>query len=678
MLTRLDANNYTVVSGQQALSCDLSAAKCDKVSAPEGVDPTSVPSPNGKYAVFSRDFNLWLRDNVSGEERALTTDGERSWGYGKTPESSAHEITMRRYGVKNPVGILWSPDGSKFISYQLDERHVPEMHLVQSIPEDGSYRPKLHSYHFDLVGDQPSLAKYFIYDIEKGTRTELDYPALPSTLMPALAKGHITWSADGQQLYMLDEQSDNGFLKFSFVDSSTGQVRMLIEERSETVIFANAQFSSQPNVRVLENGDVIWFSEKSGWGHLYLLDGKTGEEKYALTSGDWLVRDILYVNEAAGELLVSGSGENKSEDVLFNKLYRVKLDGSGKKLLTPEAGHHNLKSYSALMARWGDYMPHVISPSGKYFVDYLTYPDQVGSWTLRDSNGKAIVELAKEDVSQLPEFTKPESFTVKSADGKYDLYGVILKPRDFDNNKRYPVIEFYYPGPQMAWAPKAFVSAFPPGSLAGDAQALAQLGFVVVMMDGRGTPWRSKAFMDLSYNNMDKVGYMEDHVNGIKELAKTRPWMDIDRVGMFGSSGGGFATAHALMDYPDFYKVGVSSAGNHEQRSYIRTWGEIFHGKLDKVDYDKVFVGKNAANLKGKLLLAHGEMDENVHPAMTMRVADALIKAGKQFDMLMMPNVEHLIMGKPYFQRLTQRYFLEHLMGAELPHDVDMGLSTEQ
>jgi len=308
----------------------------------------------------------------------------------------------------------------------------------------------------------------------------------------------------------------------------------------------------------------------------------------------------------------------------------------------------------------------------------VTFPDKAGSWTLRNKSGEAIVELAKEDVSQLPAFETPEAFSVKSADGKYDLYGVLLKPHNFDANNRYPIVEFYYPGPQAIWSPKAFASALPRGSLNGDGQALAQLGFVVVMMDGRGTPLRSKAFLDLSYGNMDKVGYMEDHVNGIKELAKTRPWMDINRVGIFGSSGGGFATAHALMDYPDFYKVGVSSAGNHEQRSYIRLWGESFHGKLDKVDYDKVFVGKNAANLKGKLLLAHGEMDDNVHPAMTMRVADALIKAGKQFDMLMMPNVEHGISGKPYFQRLTQRYFLEHLMGAELPHDVDMGLSTGQ
>ena len=669
-LTRVDALSYLVVSGQRSFNCDLNARKCDEVPAREGVDPTALPSPDGKHTLVSRDFNLWLKDNEHGEERALTNDGERSWSYGKTPESSTTEVTMRRRGMKQPVAALWSPNGSKFVSYRLDERHVPELHLVQSVPEDGSYRPKLHSYHYDVLGDKPSLAKYFIYDVEQSRRIEIDYPELPSTFMTALAKGHISWSPDSKQIYLIDEQSSEGFLKFSFVDGATGKVRTLIDERSDTLVFPNARFGFPPNVRVLSDGDVIWYSEKSGWGHLYLIDGSTGEEKQALTSGDWLVRDILHFDEDAGELLVSGSGDNKQEDALFSKLYRVKLDGSPKELLTREPGNHHLipPNQSMLQA------PRMVAPSGEFFVDYVTYPDRLGYWTLRDRNGNAVAELAEEDASQLPAFERPEAFSVKSADGKYDLFGVLLKPPGFDDVKRYPIVEFYYPGPQTAWAPKSMTSTFPAGALVGDAQALAQLGFVVVIMDGRGTPGRSKAFLDLSFDNMEKAGYMEDHVNGIRTLAKTRPWMDIDRVGVFGSSGGGFATAHALMNYPDFYKVGVSSAGNHEMRAYVRLWGETFHGKLEAADYDKVFAGNSAARLQGKLLLAHGEMDDNVHPAMTLRLADALIKAGKRFDMLIMPNVEHRIMRNPYFQRATQNYFLEHLMGVDLPSDVDMVL----
>jgi dipeptidyl aminopeptidase/acylaminoacyl peptidase len=681
-LSRIDNNNYVVNVRNKNLDCDLVAIQCDTIPTPEATDPTSNVSPDGNYTLFSRDYNLWLKENSTGEESAITSNGQRNWAYGKSPESSTSEITKRRYGVRLPVGALWSPKGKKFISYQLDERHLSELALVQALPEDGSFRPKLHTYLYDLVGDKPSLAKLFIYDVEQNTRIELNYSALPSTLSVPLIRDYIKWSKDGKQIYLLDAQMDNQLMKLIRVNPNSGKTQTLIEEKGNGVVLPNAQLSNPPNVRILDNGDIIWYSERSGWGHLYLYDGKTGELKNAITSGEWLVRDIIFVDEKSREIWVSGSGREKVEDIYFRKLYRAHLDGSKIELLTKEKGDHNLwpdlnPKLAAMMGIPPSLLkPPIVSSSGDYFVDLVTYPDKEGNWKLRNRNGEQVVELASVDYSLLPPFEKPETFTVRSADNQYDLHGVLLKPINFDPKKKYPIIEYIYPGPQAAVVPKTLGGGFSifGGNALGLNQSLAQLGFVVYMIDGRGTTFRSKNFLDYSYGRLETAGTLEDHVHGLKTLAKNRPWLDLERVGIYGSSGGGFATGHALLDFPDFYKVGVSSAGNHDLRSYIRLWGETYHGKPNEVDYEKVFSGNNAKNLKGKLLLAHGDMDDNVHPANTTRLVDALIKANKQFDMLIMPNVAHGILVEPYFQRITQNYFLKHLMGADLPSEVNLNL----
>lgn len=679
-LTRIHQNTYNVISGDKTLLCDLTVGSCTE-QQPETEEPTATPSPDGKYTLFIHDYNLWLKHNENGDERALTTDGVRGWSYGRPPESSTKEITMRREGKQLPAAALWSPDGSRFISYRLDERHVPELALVQAIPEDGSFRPKLHTYHYDLVGEKPAQAKFFIYDVKSGARTELNYRALPSPLKVPLTMGHFWWSNNGSKLYMLDSPLSQPFMKLLEVNPKTGGVQLLLEESTDTTYFPSAFFIAPPSVKVLSNGDIVWFSERSDWGHLYLYDGTTGKLKNAITSGNWLVRDIQYIDEDTGYLYFSASGREPGEDIYYRHLYRVKLDGTGLELLTPEPGDHDFPAVNNPAVAAIDGTPATllgtprISPNGKYVVDHFSTESTPGRWLLRRNDGSLIAKLEDEDPSPLPPFTPPERFVVKSADGKYKLYGMLSKPANFDPAKTYPVIDHIYPGPQSTKAPKVFASGgMRGGAIFGDSQALADLGFVVIQVDGRGGTLRSKPFRDVSYRHMEKAGMLEDHISALRQLAKTRPWLDLDRVGIFGTSGGGFATGHALIDHPDVFKVGVASVGNHDQRSYLSVWGETYHGPANSTDYEKVFAGNNANRFKGKLLLAYGEMDDNVHPANTLRLADALIKANKQFDMLVMPNVNHGIAGTAYFRRITQNYFLKHLMGAQLPSESDIVL----
>ncbi len=681
-LTRLDRDRYEVAANGKTLHCDLSAKTCDE-QRKAGEDPTAMPAPNRRYAVFSRDYNLWLRDTSSGQERALISDGVRGWSYGRLPESSVSEVSRRRSGDLRAVGALWSPDGRRFVSYRLDERHVSELALVQNVPEDGSFRPKLHTYRYELVGEKPSEAAYFIYDVEQNKRIDVSYRAVPATLQVTLSKGYLWWSADGSKLYLVDSPATEPFVRLVEIDPDTGAARLMMEERADTTYFPNAFFAGTPSIFVLRNGDVIWFSERSGWGHLYRYDGRTGKLKNAVTRGEWLVRDVQRIDERTGCIYLSGSGRERGEDIYNRHLYRVNLDGTGLQLLTPDAGDHDfpaiLPDDVAAMNSFslGTAQTRRISPNGAYLIDHFSTVTAPGHWILRRRDGSVVARLEDEDASPLPPYTPPEPFVVKSADGRYDLYGLLLKPAGFDPDKRYPVVDHIYPGPQVIKAPKTFAGggvAFGGSAIFGADQALADLGFVVFQVDGRGGTFRSKAFRDLSYRHMEKAGMLEDHIEALRQLAKSRPWLDMDRVGIFGTSGGGFATAHALIEYPELFKVGISSAGNHEQRAYIRMWGETYHGPPDSTDYAQVFAGKDVSRFKGKLLLAYGDMDDNVHPANTLRLADALIKGNKQFDMLVMPNVNHGIADVPYFQRVTQNYFLKHLMGAELPGDSDVAL----
>ncbi|HUA26984.1 MAG TPA: DPP IV N-terminal domain-containing protein [Steroidobacteraceae bacterium] len=675
-ITRISGDIYTLTSAGKTVVCDLANREAKKQEAADQSDPMPSRAPRGGFEVRLRDHNLWIR-GPDGNEKAVTTDGIAHYGYGCMPESCAVAIYLRRMGVNLFPALAWSPDGKRFVYHRLDERHVEEMFLLQAVPDDGSFRPRLHSYRYDIVGERGAFTEHFIYDIETGKSTPIEYRPISASLVSAMHHSRVWWDPAGDRVYLIDISTRGKHIRLVQADGKSGSARVLIEESVHGSILPSWSWQVPPTTRTLRNGDVIWFSERSGWGHFYLYDGKSGALKSAITTGEWLARDVLHVDEEGGYLYFTGSGREAGDNVYSVKAYRARLDGSGVELLTPEPGMHVFFLAPPNLAGGESEGVPSFAPGGKCFIDRMGGVDALATWVLRAANGRKIAELAREDASPLPPFTMPESFTVKSADGKWDLHGVLLKPANFDPAKSYPVVEHIYPGPQTMRMPGSFSGAtfgsaiFGP-AIFGDAQALADLGFIVFLFDGRGNMGRSKPFRDLSYHHMETAGSLEDHVFALKQLAKDRPYLDLDRVGIFGTSGGGFATGQALTQFPDFYKVGVASAGNHENRINIAKWSETYHGLAGEVDYDKVFAGKHASQLKGRLLLAHGEMDDNAHPAGTMRMADAFIKAGKQFDMLIMPGVHHAIMWDPYFRRVQQNYFLKHLMNAALPDEPNL------
>ena len=403
-----------------------------------------------------------------------------------------------------------------------------------------------------------------------------------------------------------------------------------------------------------DSNEVIWFSERSNWGHLYLYDLETGEMKHQITSGEGNVVRVLRVDEETRQIYFLGVGLEAGRDPYFIHFYRVGFDGGDITLLTPENANHNIS----------------LSPSGSYFVDSFSTPDTPPVAVLRNAEGNQIIELEEADISALlaTGWQPPQPVIVKARDGETDLYGLMFKPTHLDPGKKYPIINGIYPGPQTGSVGSRNFSA-----ARGDSQAIAELGFIVVRLDGMGTPWRSKSFHDAYYGDMGD-NTLPDQVTGMRQLADRYPWIDIDRAGIYGHSGGGFATSGAMFHYPDFFKVGVSQAGNHDNRVYEDDWGEKWQGLLRRdPDGESNYMSQAnqnfARNLKGKLLLAHGTMDSNVPFYSTLLVVDALIESNKDCDLILFPNRGHGFGNEPYMMRRRWDYFVEHLLGAEPPDD---------
>jgi dipeptidyl-peptidase-4 len=647
---------------------DLATYACARQEAPKESPEGESLSPDGRWAAFVKDHNLFVKPAAGGEEIQITTDGEAYYDYGSEAEQSTSAVTDRLSEKKQPPVLIWSPDSKKILTHRLDQRKVEPLYLLQSVPPQG-FRPILHSYRYALVGDKNlPLAELMVFDVEKKTKTVLKTdPYLVLFVSPITTK-RAWWSEDSRKVYFIEEERALKAVRLKAADALTGETRLMIEEKGATYVELNLLSGGAPDVRVLGSGaEVIWFSERDGWGHLYLYDGKTGALKNQITQGPWVVRDILRVDEKNRWVYFTGGGREKGRGPYYQHLYRVKLDGSGLKLLTPEDADHCVADISETATAF-ELLPR-LSPSGRYFVDTCSRMDLAPVTLLRDADGRLVRELERADIEPLlaTGWKWPERFTVKARDGTTDLYGVIYKPSNFGPAKKYPVIDGIYPGPQITRTPKSFGTD--PLSIYDFCRdiSLAELGFIVVNIDGLGTPFRSKAFHDFGYGKMEEAGGLEDHIAGIQQLAAGRPYMDISRVGIYGHSGGGFASTHAILAYPDFYKVAVSSAGNHDQRSYLACWGEQYQGLLQGDNYKAQANAGLAANLKGKLLLVHGDMDDNVHPGMTIRVVDALIKANKDFDLLILPNRNHSFGLDPYFTRRKWDYFVKNLLGAEPP-----------
>lgn len=615
------------------------------VTGMSGPPPASM-SPDGSKAVYICDWNLWVRDVATGQERQLTTDGMKDFGYATTNAG---------WTTSAAPSLSWSPDGKRIATQQQDERKVGEMYLVET-PVNGGH-PVLRAWKYPLVGDPDvAMISRVVIDVETGKVTRLlmapDFHRAMSE--DTLDMGEYLWSADGTRLGFVSTDRFHKWSTAKLADTITGEVRTLFTETEKTHVQTRVQW------RILwDTREVIWYSQRDGYAQLYLYDLDSGQLKNKITDGPGMVTSIARLDPATRTLWFNAVGKEQGQDPYFSHLYKVGLDGRNMVSLTPDNGTHTAE----------------LSPDGKYVIDTFSQPDVAPETTLRDgTTGALIMPLEKADISKLVAtgWKPPMPIKMKAADGKTDIYGVLFRPTNFDPSRKYPIINQAYPGPQSgSVGSRAFSAA------RGDRQALAELGFVVVSIDGMGTPNRSKAFTDAYYGAMGRHNTIPDQIAGMKELAKRFPWIDIERTAMWGHSGGGFITADALLRAPfnDFFKVGIAESGNHDQRQYEDDWGERYQGPLVKNpdgtdNYTIEATQTHAAGLKGRLFLIHGGMDNNVPPYNTYLVADALIKANKEFDLLIIPNAGHGF-GAASNYVMVQRwnYFVRHLLDAEPPRN---------
>ena len=628
--------------------CDLMAYSCAWASpelAPVGSG--EVVSPDGRTVVFIRDHDLWARDRASGEETRLTSDGVEDYGYGT---NNAGWVRRDRPVVK------WSPDSRKIATFQHDARGVGMMYLTTT--KVG--HPELDAWRYPLPEDTVIFrVERVVLDLDRPgevVRLQMEPDQHRSTCSDHIEcggeLGDLEWSADGRSFAFVSTSRDHKSAKVRIADARTGEVREVFEEVEETF------YESQSGWRYLSaSNEILWFSQRDNWGNLFLYDAGAGALKRQVTTGDWNVLDIRDVDEENRTVTFIGN-EREPGDPYFEYLYRVGLDGGSVTLLTPDSANHEIS----------------ISPDGDHFVDSYSTPVVPPVTVLRDREGRVVMTLEEADISPLEAtgWQPPMPFSVKARDGETDLHGLLFRPLDFDPSRKYPVVNYLYPGPQSgSVGSRSFRASH------RDLQSIAELGFVVIELDAMGTPKRSKAFHEAYYGNMGDNG-LPDQMAGIRQLAERHPWIDLDRVGIYGHSGGGFAAAGAIMRYPDFYHVAVSQAGNHDNRNYEDDWGEKWQGLLEvypdgTTNYDNQANQLLADNLRGKLLIAHGTMDTNVPHSNTMLVVDALIAANKDFDLLLLPNRGHGFGNEPYMMRRRWDYFVRHLLRAEPPRGYEIG-----
>jgi len=524
--------------------------------------------------------------------------------------------------------------------------------------------PELQQWKYPLPGDSAiSMIHRVVINVDtpRVIRFQMPPDAHRSTLCDhVICRGtewaDVEWYPDGSHVAFVSTSRDHKHEVFRVADAATGSVRDVFREDVATHYESG---NGIVNWRVLPaSNEVIWFSERDDWGQLYLYDLATGQLKSKITSGEGNVAQLRRVDEKNRTLWFVGNAKERGRDPYFRHFYKLGMDGRGLALLTPEDADHEI----------------ALAPSGQYFIDTYSKPDVPPGTVLRDLNGKNIVTLETADITGLRAtgWKPPMPITVKARNGKTDLYGLMYVPTNLDRTKKYPIVNHIYPGPQTG---SVGGRSFSPAR--GDAQSLAELGFIVVEIDGMGTPWRSKSFHDAYYGHMGD-NTLPDQVAGMKELAGRYPWIDINSAGIYGHSGGGFAAADAMFRYPDFFKVGISEAGNHDQREYEDDWGERYQGLLAPTSdgSDNYAPEANqvlAKNLKGKLLLAHGTMDDNVPPYNTLLVVNELMKANKDFDFILLPNRAHGFGGEPYMVRRRWDYFVKNLLGAEPPHEYEIG-----
>jgi len=639
-------------------------------------------SPDKQWVVFSRDHDLymmgyseyeeWLdkekakkdageEDDADDDDDAesdvdevrLTTDGEEYYTYGRGGRGSTDTEKEENAGKRQPAFVMWAQDSSKFSLVRADQREVAKLWVINAIAEP---RPTLETYAYDMPGEENvTQSEVWVFDIAAQSGEKLDTEAFKDQAVNVYSARRFPrpdaedpvateWlSPDSNRFYWGRISRDLKRYDVVVTDLTTGTNTVLIEERLNPYVEVQ-------RLELLDSGEMVWWSERDGWGHYYLYSAD-GTMVRQLTQGEFSGRGVAGIDQASRALFFTANGMEGAEDPYYRHLYSVGLDGGNPTLLNA-----------------GDY-DHVgrMSESTSYFVDGYSRVNTVPASALMDSDGEKVMDLESADMTLLTQagYQFPEPYQVKSADSITDLFGVIYKPFDFDETKKYPIIAYVYPGPQTEAVAKQFVTR-------AQNIHLANMGFIVVEIGNRGGhPWRSKWYHSYGYGDLRDYG-LADKKAAIEQLAMQHDWIDIDRVGIFGHSGGGFMSTAAMLVYPDFFKVAVSSSGNHENQIYNRWWSEKHHGVKEVTDADgnvtfEYDIEKNsqlAANLKGKLLLTTGDIDNNVHPSLTYRMAHSLMKANKRFDFFLFPGERHGYReNSEYWSWLRADYFAEHLLG---------------
>ncbi len=612
-----------------------------KKGAPDG---EGAVSPDGRFEIVARDFNLFARDRKSGRQVALTTDGTREQPYGRSIPQLADILKAGTEEPKMPVSVQWSPDSRNILSWRLDTRGVARLSITQENPP-GSFYPRSFQYVYPLAGAAKlPQATRFTVDVEdalkrkRATIVPLDVPS-ESILYPSPpdmgwsgGKVRVQWTERGYKQLVVYE-----------ADPKTGKATITAREAVKPIVTVTSSFLRPAP----ELGGELDVSERSGWAQLYLVRPDDPDGGIPLTRGDWEVLDVAHLDAKERTLLITGVGRERDRNPYYRALYRVTLDGKQPALLTPEPLDHEVE----------------VSPDGKYFLDAMSSPTVPTRTVVRDTrDGRIVTELAKADGSALfaSGYTPPEPFTGLAADGKTPLYGMIWRPANFDPTATYPIIDAVYTGPTTTNVPTSWN-----GAVTAGANSVAQLGAIVVTIDGTGTSRRGQAFRLPAWQNLGEVG-LDDHIAMIRQMAARYPYIDATRVGVYGGSAGGYDAARFVLRRPEFFKVAVASSGNHDLRLDKAWWPEVSMGNPDEAVWERNSNMSVAKNLRGKLLLIHGDIDDNVPVTESMRLANALITAGRDVDVVILPNTTHRV-AQPFFWRKLRDYFTRHLLDEKPP-----------
>lgn len=577
-----------------------------------------VVSPDSAWIAFIKNYNVYLKNRKTGEETALSFDGSEGEFYSSF--------------------IEWAPDSKHLVTNKVRANTKKYIYFVESSPKT-QLQPILQKRDYLKPGDALPIRMPSLFSVADKKQIPVDTKAYENQFEIS----DLHWFKDSRAFTFEFNERGHQNYKVVEVNAITGQTTELIKEHSNTFIdYSGKKFRSDVN----DGKEIIWASERDGWNHLYLYDGSTGQVKNQITNGEWVVREVVNVDEKSRTILFKGSGENPGEDPYLIHYYIVNFDGTNLTDLTPEGANHDAS----------------FSPDYKFFVDCYSRADQPQQSVLRDGKtGKALLSLEKADISALLKtgYRLPEVFTATARDGKTEIWGNIYRPSNFDPNKKYPIIEYIYAGPQGAFVSKTFRPYYYPFS------GLAELGFIIVSIDGMGTSYRSKAFQNVCYKNLKDAGF-PDRIKWTKAAAEKYPYMDTTRVGIFGGSAGGQNAMAAVLFHPEFYKASVASCGCHDNRMDKMWWNEQWMGYPIGPQYAECSNVDNAWRLKGNLMLIVGEMDDNVDPASTMQVANALINAKKDFELVVLPEMNHTL-GGTYGERKRRDFFVQHLLNCNPP-----------